>query len=101
MDSLQIAFASLLAILIGAWSCRYLYLRRLRERHGFHRASLARPDTVTLVKGPVRPLNRQHWVSVAQKLNDRTLVYLARGWQILELIFVVGVVAVPVFHWVL
>jgi hypothetical protein len=38
---------------------------------------------------------------VAQKLNDRTLVYLARGWQILELIFVVGVVAVPVFHWVL
>lgn len=103
MDTTQISLALLLGVLIGAWGCRYFYLKRLRERHGFLSASLGHPDTLAVDKAELSgavPLSRQRWISVGKQLNDRALVRLARSWQILEWAFAGGLVAVAIY-WML
>jgi hypothetical protein len=103
MDSTQISLALLLAVLLTSWGCRYFYLKRLRGQHGMRSASLGKPDTITVDKSDASgtfPLNRQRWVSIGRQLNDRALVRLAQAWQILEWIFVAGLVAVGV-SWML
>ena len=83
------------SLLVASWLCRFWFFRRFRMQHHARWLAAGEPNVTTVDRGTregVFLFGKTKWRQHAADAGDSVLVRLVWLWQILEWLFVVGVV---------